>query len=91
MLFPSINLTKYLIMDPSRAPYPDPGVVSSIPTWSHIFEEIYREIFSTVICLPPLIQEELLLVSCESMLHEWSFHMKFFKQVFGELNKFNMK
>ena len=27
----------------------DPGVASSIPTWSHIFVDIYHEIISTVI------------------------------------------
>ena len=30
----------------------DPGVVSSIPIWSHTFVEIDREMISTVILLP---------------------------------------
>ena len=30
----------------------DPGVVSSIPAWSHTFVEIDHEIISTVILLP---------------------------------------
>ena len=30
----------------------DPGVASSIPAWSHTFEEIDHEIISTVILLP---------------------------------------
>ena len=30
----------------------DPGVASSIPTWSHTFVEIDREIISTFILLP---------------------------------------
>ena len=30
----------------------DPGVVSSIPVWSHTFVEIDHEIISTVILLP---------------------------------------
>ena len=30
----------------------DPGIVSSIPVWSHTFVEIDHEIISTVILLP---------------------------------------
>ena len=30
----------------------NPGVLSSIPSWSHTFAEIYREIISTAIHLP---------------------------------------
>ena len=30
----------------------DPGVTSSIPAWSHTFEEIDHEIIGTVILLP---------------------------------------
>ena len=37
----------------------DPGVASSIPTWSHNFVEIDNEIISTDILLLPLIQERL--------------------------------
>ena len=39
-----------------------PGVVSSIPTWSHTFMKIDHEMFSTVILLLPLIQEKLVSV-----------------------------
>ena len=45
----------------------DPGVVSSIPVWSHTFVKIDHEIISTVILLLPLIQEGLLSVTNESM------------------------
>ena len=45
----------------------DPGVVSSIPAWPHIFMEIYHEIFSAVIHLLLLIQEGLLSVTSKSM------------------------
>ena len=45
----------------------DPGVPSLIPARSHTFVEIDHEIVSTVILLPPLIQEGLLSVTSKSM------------------------
>ena len=40
----------------------DPGVMSSIPAWSHTFLEIDHEIISTVILLLSLIKKGLLSV-----------------------------
>ena len=49
-------------------PTADPGVASSILTWSHTFMEIDHKITSTVILLLLLIQEELLSVTSESFI-----------------------
>ena len=44
-----------------------PGVVSLIPAQPHTLVEICCEIFSTIILLPPLIQEGLLSVTSVSI------------------------
>ena len=49
----------------------DPGVVSLISAWSHTFEEIDHELFSTVILLLSLIQEGLVSVTGESMCNKY--------------------
>ena len=45
----------------------DPGIASSILTWSHTFVKIDHEIISMAILLLLLIQEELFSVTRESM------------------------
>ena len=50
-----------------RSAIGDPEVVSSIPTRSHTFVEVDREIFSSGILLLPLIQEGLMSATSESM------------------------
>ena len=46
----------------------DRGVLSLIPSWSHTFVEIDREIISTIVLFLPLIQERLL--SVQKYVHE---------------------
>ena len=33
----------------------------------------------------------IILIICNRILHEWSFHMKFIKRAFGEFHKLHMK
>ena len=48
----------------------DPGVTSLIPARSHTFVEINHEIVSMFNLLLPLIQEGLLSVTSESIIHK---------------------
>ena len=43
------------IVQSVASPTADSGVASSIPAWSHTFEEIDLEIISTVILLLPVV------------------------------------